>query len=254
VQQAGLEVLHPRGATHKVRFTVEPSPAGGFVVRLEGVSAPLSRHDTEDEAQAHLRAYERGAATPPPGEIVDLPDGSEVVVRPVRPEDKPLFVAGWERLGEESRYRRFMGHKTRLTVRELDFFTDLDHVDHEAIGATALRTGEGLGVARYMRREGRPDTAEAAVAVIDAWQGRGLGGVLLRRLCRRAQANGIRTFTATLLTGNRSMLHLFERLGSVVVRDINAGIMEIDVELPVAETGTLLRTAATGHVGLGSRP
>jgi GNAT superfamily N-acetyltransferase len=235
-----------------VRFTVEPSPAGGFHVRLAGVSAPLSRHDTEEEAEEHRRAYERGAATPAPGEIVDLPDGSEVVVRPVRPEDRPLFLAGWERFGEESRYRRFMGHKARLTARDLDFFTDLDHVDHEAIGATLLRGGAGLGVARYMRLEGRPDVAEAAVAVIDAWQGRGLGGVLLRRLCRRATANGIRAFSASLLTGNRGMLHLFERLGTVSVRGLDSGIIEIDVELPVAETETLLRTAATGHVGLGS--
>jgi len=170
----------------------------------------------------------------------------------VRPEDKPLFLAGWAKFGEESRYRRFMGYKTRLTSRELEFFTDLDHVDHEAIGATALRTGEGLGVARYMRVRGRPDTAEAAVAVIDAWQGRGLGGVLLKRLCRRATANGIRTFRASLLTGNRSMLRLFERLGAVDVRGIDAGVMEIDVELPVGEMDTLLRSAATGHVG--SRP
>jgi GNAT superfamily N-acetyltransferase len=235
-----------------VRFSVEPSPAGGFHVRLEGVAAPVSRHDTEGEAQAHVRAYERGAATPAPGEIVDLPDGSEVVVRPVRPEDKPLFLAGWERFGEESRYSRFMGYKTRLTARDLDFFTDIDHVDHEAIGATALRGGEGLGVARYLRLADRPEVAEAAVAVVDAWQGRGLGGVLLRRLCRRATANGIHTFSASLLTGNHSMLRLFERLGAVSVGGVESGIMEIDVELPLGDADTILRTAATGHIALGS--
>src|SRR4051794_8905013 len=185
-----------------MRFTVEPSPAGGFHVRLQGVAAPLSHHDTEEEAQARRLAYERGAGEPARGELVDLPDGSEVIVRPVRPEDKPLFAAGWERFGDESRYRRFMGHKAALTNRDLEFFTELDHVDHEALGAIEPRTGEGLGVARYMRNPGRPETAEAAVAVIDSWQGRGLGGVLVRRLCRRASANGIHTFTASLLTGN----------------------------------------------------
>jgi GNAT superfamily N-acetyltransferase len=235
-----------------VRFFVEASPAGGFHVRVAGVAAPLSRHDTEEEAERRRRAYERGAAAPAPGEIVDLPDGSEVVVRPVRPEDKPLFLAGWERFGEESRYRRFMAYKKRLTVRDLAFFTEVDHVDHEAIVATALRTGEWLGVARYVRAEDRPDAAEASVAVVDAWQGRGLGGVLLRRLCRRAVANGIRTFRASLLTGNRSMLHLFERLGEVAVRGVEGGVIEIDVELPVDEMRTLLRSAATGHIALGS--
>jgi RimJ/RimL family protein N-acetyltransferase len=232
-----------------MRFTVEPSPAGGFHVRLTGVAAPLSHHDTEEEAEARRLAYERGAGEPATGELVDLPDGSEVIVRPVRPEDKPLFAAGWEHFGEESRYRRFMGHKAALTPRELKFFTELDHVDHEAIGALERRTGEGLGVARYMRNSDRPDTAEATVAVIDAWQGRGLGGVLLRRLCRRAAASGITTFTASVLTGNRSMLRLFERLGAVRTRGIDGGVLEIDVELSVDDAATLLRSAATGHVG-----
>jgi GNAT superfamily N-acetyltransferase len=209
-----------------VRFTVEPSPAGGFHVRLQGVAAPLSHHDTEEEAETRRLAYERGAGAPAGGELVDLPDGSEVIVRPLRPEDKPLFAAGWERFGEE-----------------------LDHVDHEALGAIEVRTREGLGVAHYMRNPNRPNTAKAAVAVIDAWQGRGLGGVLLRRLSRRAAANGIDTFTASLLTGNRSMLRLFERLGAVRTRALESGILEIDVELPVDHAATLLRSAATGHVG-----
>jgi GNAT superfamily N-acetyltransferase len=231
-----------------MRFTVEPSPAGGYHVRLLGSDAPLSHHDTEEEAEARRQAYERGAGEAR-GDLVDLPDGSEVLVRPVRPDDKPLFVAGWEHFGEESRYRRFMGYKAALSPRELEFFTELDHIDHEALGAIDPRSGEGLGVARYMRNPDRPESAEAAVAVIDAWQGRGLGGVLLRRLCRRAAGNGVRTFTASLLTGNRSMLALFERLGAVKTRGFDGGVMEIDVELPVDEVGVLLRSAATGHVG-----
>ena len=193
-----------------MRFTVEPSPAGGYHVRLLGSDAPLSRHDTEEEADARRQAYERGAAEPR-GELVDLPDGSEVLVRP---DDEPLFVA---------------------------------------ISAIDPVTREGIGVARYTRNPERPDSAEAAVAVIDAWQGRGLGGVLLRRLCRRAADHGIRTFTASLLTSNRSMLALFERLGNVQTRGVDDGVMEIDVEVPVDDVAILLRTAATGHVGRANR-
>jgi len=102
-----------------MRFTVEPSPAGGFHVRLAGTAAPLSHHDTEEEAEARRLAYERGAGEPARGELVDLPDGSEVLVRPVRTDDKPLFAAGWQHFGEESRYRRFLGAKGDLTAREL---------------------------------------------------------------------------------------------------------------------------------------
>lgn len=212
-------------------FTVDPSPAGGYHVRMAGSPSPLSHHDTLEEAEARIAAYERGA-TQPGGELVDLPDGSEVLVRPVRSEDKPLFAAAWE----------------ALSVRELAHLTEIDHVDHEAIAALDPRTGAGLGVAHYLRNPERPETAQAAVAVIDDWQGRGLGGVLLRRLCRRAKENGIAAFTASLLTDNRSMMRLFERLGRVSVRDFDSTTMEIDVELPVDEMRTLLRSAATGHV------
>jgi GNAT superfamily N-acetyltransferase len=180
--------------------------------------------------------------------LVRLPDGATVLIRPVTPQDVPLFVAGWEGFGDESRYRRFLVPKHHLSTQDLEYLTDVDHVDHEALGAVEPETGAGLGVARYVRDQDRPDTAEAAVAVIDAWQGRGVGGALLRRLCRRALANGITTFTATLLTENRSMLRLFERLGRVHVREIGGGTMEIDVELPVDQARTLLRSTATKHV------
>ena len=56
-------------------------------------------------------------------------------------------------------------------------------------------TGQGVGVARYVRELDRPHVAEAAVTVVDAWQHRGLGGKLLRRLCARATENRIRVFT-----------------------------------------------------------
>src|SRR5256885_12566047 len=110
-------------------------------------------------------------------ERVGLRDGSTVIIRPVRPEDRELFVAGFERMSGESRYRRFMSHKKRLSERELDFFTRLDHDLHEAIGAIDDVTGEGAGVARMHRRPDDPTVAEAAVTVVDACQGRGLAAV-----------------------------------------------------------------------------
>jgi GNAT superfamily N-acetyltransferase len=181
-------------------------------------------------------------------ERVRLPDGSEVVLRPVVPQDRALLVAAWERFGDESRYRRFMVAKDHLSERELEYLTNVDHVDHEAICAIDATTGDGVGVARYLRDRQRPETAEAAVAVVDAWQGRGVGGLLLRRLCGRARENGIHTFTASLLTENRSMRRLFDRLGPVTVREFDGPTMEIDVELPLDDARTALRSAATGHV------
>jgi RimJ/RimL family protein N-acetyltransferase len=177
-----------------------------------------------------------------------LRDGSEVVIRAVRPEDKPLFVEAWSQLSDESVYRRFLQPRDPLNVSELAFFTEIDHVDHEAIGA--LAGGAGVGVARYVRDPERPHVAEAAVTVVDAWQGRGLGGKLLRRLTARAKENRIRAFTASLFALNDAMLALFERLGTVEVTRRDGAVIEIRVELPV-ELDTLehtLRQAAAGRV------
>ena len=168
-----------------MRFRVEPSPSGGYFVRLAGVDAPVSRHDTEEEAEAAAASYDRGVRDNRVGDLQRLRDGGEVLIRAVRAEDKPLFVRGWERFGAESRYLRFMGVKGKLSTSELSFFTEIDHVDHEAIGALDPDSGEGLGVERYVRDRDRPHAAEAAVSVIDAMQGRGLGGLLLRRLCQQ---------------------------------------------------------------------
>ncbi len=74
-----------------------------------------------------------------------------MLIRPVQPGDKELFARAWERFGEESRYRRFLGAKATLTRHDLQYFTEVDHVDHEAIGARDAETGEGVGVARYVR-------------------------------------------------------------------------------------------------------
>jgi L-amino acid N-acyltransferase YncA len=74
-----------------VRCYVEPSPAGGYFVRLRGAAAPLSRHDTEEEAEAAALAYERGQDT---GEYVTLSDGSEVLIR--ADEDTVSAYAGGE--------------------------------------------------------------------------------------------------------------------------------------------------------------
>jgi RimJ/RimL family protein N-acetyltransferase len=176
-------------------------------------------------------------------ERVTLRDGSTVLVRAVRPDDRELFVEGFKKMSGESRYRRFMSHKKQLSERELDFFTQLDHDRHEAIGAIDVETGEGLGVARMHRSEGDPELAEAAVTVVDDWQGRGLGGLLLGRLTDRARELGVHRFEASLFTSNRAMLSLFDRLGCMRSQRQGLDVLEIDVELPVGESEEALSTA-----------
>ena len=188
-----------------------------------------------------------------PEDEVTLRDGSRALIRPVQPGDKELFARAWERFGEESRYRRFLGAKATLTRHDLQYFTEVDHVDHEAIGARDAETGEGVGVARYVRLAD-PSVAEAAVSVVDDWQGRGLGGELLGRLTERANEHGIERFRASLFAFNREMLGLFEDIGEVDVREQHGAQLEIDVELPCDRKGLgdALRAAAKGLVRLRS--
>jgi RimJ/RimL family protein N-acetyltransferase len=229
-----------------MRFYVEPSPSGAWFVKLAGHDAPVSRHDSEEEAIERRDSYRRGAARRA-GELVTLRDGSEMRVRPIGPEDKPHILQAFDGLGTSSRYRRFLSFKKELSVAELVAFTEVDHHDHEALAAVDPATGDGIGVARYVRLADRPDTAEAAVTVVDAWQGRGVGTALLTRLAARAREEGIREFTATLLSDNRAVLALFERLGKLhVVRD--GPVREIEVCLPVGEMGEALRAAARGDL------
>jgi GNAT superfamily N-acetyltransferase len=231
-----------------MRFSVEPSPSGAWYVKLAGHDAPISRHDSEEEAIERRDAYARGAARSD-GELAELRDGSRVRVRPIRPEDKPHLLEAFDRLGKGSRYRRFLAHKKELSVDELASLTEVDHHDHEALAALDPETGEGLGVARYVRLPDRPNVAEAAVTVVDDWQGRGVGGLLLRRLAERAREEGIREFDASLLTDNRAMLTLFRRLGAL--RVVRAGpVQEIQVALPLGEpcVDEALRAAARGDL------
>jgi GNAT superfamily N-acetyltransferase len=143
-----------------VRVYVEPSPAGGYFVRLRGEAAPVSRHDTEEEAEAAAAAYERGLARPDTLEHVVLEDGAEVLIRTLQPEDAPELR--------------------------------LDHVDREALGALAADTRALIATARYERDDERPHVALATLDVTAGWRGRGLEDKLLRRLRDRARENGIR--------------------------------------------------------------
>ena len=89
-----------------------------------------------------------------------------------------------------------------LGDRTVRYTTELDHHDHEAMIALDVRGEEALGDAFYVRDGRRPDTAEVAVTVVDEWQGRGLGMLLLEAISARALDEGVGTFTALMLARN----------------------------------------------------
>jgi nucleotide-binding universal stress UspA family protein/GNAT superfamily N-acetyltransferase len=181
---------------------------------------------------------------------ITLSDGARATLRPIAPEDKPLLAASFERLSEESRYRRFFTTRSELPAADLDYFVDVDHHNHEAIVAVDPSSGEGLGVARYIRSSEDPESAEVAVTVADDWQGRGLGRALLDRLTYRARREGVRRFSALVQSDNPASLGLLEGVGDVQ-RETDSGIVELVIELPRergmgARLSQALRAAAAG--------
>lgn len=118
----------------------------------------------------------------------------------------------------------------RIGPAELRYLTDVDHRDHEALGAADPATGAGVGVARYIREPGG-DSAEVAVTIDDAWQGCGVGTALLTRLADRARAAGIPRFTGLILAENAPMRALMRKLGETESRDVGDGTIEALVAL-----------------------
>jgi RimJ/RimL family protein N-acetyltransferase len=170
-----------------------------------------------------------------------LRDGQEILVRPIRPEDRGELADGLRRLSPESRYRRFFTPTNELSAAQLTYLTQVDHHDHEALVALEPASGHGIGVARFVRSPGDPELAEVAVAVADSWQNRGVGTALLDRLTQRAREEGVRRFSAEILADNRPMLELIDDLGDVTMRHLDGGSVQIELELPAEGIGAGLR-------------
>jgi RimJ/RimL family protein N-acetyltransferase len=190
-----------------------------------------------------------GAVTPDPVRI-ELPGGDRVLVRPVRASDKDAIADGFNRMGERSRYQRFMTIQDALSTRELRYLTEVDHHDHEALVAFDVASGDGVGVARFVRNPSDSLEAEAAVAVVDAWQRRGLGTALTLLLADRAREEGVERFTALLLASNDAMMNMLRRLGPLRVVSREGPVVEAEMGLPAEGIGEqlagVLRAAAGG--------
>jgi RimJ/RimL family protein N-acetyltransferase len=169
------------------------------------------------------------------GRPVALRDGSKVLIRQVQPADAQLLADGFDRLSDKSRRMRFLARKDRLSAAELRYFTDVDHHDHEALGALDQADGRGVGVARYVRDAEDPHAAEIAVTVVDDWQGRGLGTELLTRLSGRARSEGISRFTALVADDNVVMAGLLRNMGANLTGR-GPGTVEYEIALTLPAT------------------
>jgi RimJ/RimL family protein N-acetyltransferase len=177
------------------------------------------------------------------GEVSFTRDCVPYLVRPIRSQDRRALLEAFGHLSEESRYARFLRPVKHLTDKDVSYFTEVDHRNHEALVALAP-SGELIGVARYIRVD-QSESAEVAVTIVDEWQQRGVGSQLLRCLANRAREAGVKSFVGICLADNRRMLEVLTALGShVSTQSVGDGVKEFEVVLPTHATEAL--TAALG--------
>ncbi len=142
-----------------------------------------------------------------------LRDGSQVRIRPVTPDDKPLLSEGFSRLSTRARYLRFLAPAERLSAGQLAYLSEVDHHHHVAWGV--LDGENAAAVGRWVRLDGEPSAADVAVTVLDEYQRRGIGRLILQVLAVSARARGIGVFHFDVLAENEAMLGLLRSLGAV---------------------------------------
>jgi acetyltransferase len=164
-------------------------------------------------------------------EPIVLRDGTRLLVDPLSTEDREELREGIKHLSPDSRYRRFLTPATHVSNQQLTYLTTVDHEQHEALAAVDPGTGRGVAVARYILVSDAPLTAEVSLAVIDEWQGKGVGRALLRRLAAVALSRGIVRFSGLMLNNNERTISLMRSLGRVVSTRRESGTIELIVEI-----------------------
>ena len=200
-----------------------------FIVNEDG-AVVLDVRIVVDHTSNSLDRYAHMAIHPYPAHFTthwQLADGTDIVSRPIRPEDAGIETAFIARLSEQSKYFRFMRALHELTPEMLVRFTQIDYDREMALIAVTQVGAEEIeiAVARYITN---PDatSCEFAIVVADEWTKKGIGSQLLRQLMAVAKARGLRTMEGEALSDNRPMLDMAKGLGfSVLTSKDDPGVM-----------------------------
>ena len=161
-----------------------------------------------------------------------LRDGSRIEIRALQPTDRDELQSAVGRMSDESIHRRFFAPKRHFSEREIDFYLNVDFVNHVALVAVSDADGRPLiiGGGRYIMTQ--PGVAEVAFSIDDAHQGRGIGGLLMRHLGAIARASGLRELVAEVLPGNTAMLTVFKKAGLEMTTKREGGVVHVTLRLP----------------------
>lgn len=159
-------------------------------------------------------------------EQATLRDGTRVAVQICTPaliaahgaQLKEELRLGFEKLSRHSRRLRFISPPEHLSASQLAYLADVDNDNRVVWFARDLGSAghPGIGLARYVRLDQEPDVAEFAITVLDDYQNKGLGTLLLRKLLTSAEQHGIRLLRGYTLPDNRAMLHLARKFNALV--------------------------------------
>lgn len=175
---------------------------------------------------------ERPAVTSPAARAW-LTDGTVVDILAMMPDDARRLVRFHRTLSPETTHRRFFSVHPELSEQEVERFTNVDHIDREAL--VAIHGGEIVGVARFERLSPGADIAEVAFVVADSWQGRGLGTLLFAHLRAVAKERGIRRLSADVLRYNTAMLAVFRHAGLAVSEHGEGEIVQVSMTIPTSQ-------------------
>lgn len=241
----GAGVITTRGDVHYVVSEYGIAYLHGKTIReramsLINIAHPDFRSDLLHGAKRRRLVYANQimppAQTPYPEQYewhTKLHDGTEVLIRPIKPDDEPLIREMFYSFSEQTVYLRYHGTLKSMPHNKLQVFCNVDYDQEMALVGVIGQAGHEdiIGVGRYMT-DAAKTSAEFAFAVRDEWQRQGLGTRLFDRLIGIARENGIRNFAADVLAENSGMLKIFHRSGMNVTTTTDDGVVRVVMTVP----------------------
>jgi GNAT superfamily N-acetyltransferase len=159
------------------------------------------------------------------------PEGTQITFRPIHPTDEPKMRQLFYALSQQTIYYRFMSMVKRIPRKQIRDFVFIDHRNEVAIVGTLPEAfgEEIIAVGRYWL-DPKSNRAEVAFTVMDEWQKKGIGTFLFRYLIRIARRNGIRGFTAEVLSENKAMQRVFNKGNCKTQCNLTSGVYSYEMD------------------------